>query len=518
VSALSAPFAAVAGRLFDRANPIVVKELRQAVRSKLVMAILLLFLLVNLGAIGTYVMFGRDVETSETGGRDLFLTLLSVLAITCVCVVPLYAGARLSIERSDSNTDLLFATTIKPSAIIRGKFWAAMAMTLLVYSCCAPFLSVTYLLRGIDLPTVFFLLGMGLVVIAAAVMVAMLAGALPGGLIWRIILGLGLLVVLIIFTSSCISAAVGMSYTGVLGTVGWGFWAAVGTTVLGLVAGIGLMYVLAVAAITPARANRMLPVRIYVFCTWVVLGVVSSLWAWHDSVAAMIPWVVVGMATMNLGLFVAIAEREDWSPRISKTIPRLWPLRVVAWLFYTGSAGAVIWCCLGVAGTALWGALAIELKGTAGGMFVRPSDLLHDSIVNSVGIFLYTFCYCMTAVLLRRLLRSQGRKVFVSLTAAILMAVGMLVPLVGAYLSQGRLEPGELPFGSLLASPTGLLDDRPEQRLAGWIVVVVWSCLMVVLCVPWAYEQWRRFRYHPALPGPQEPPLAPADPARSPTS
>ena len=76
--------------------------------------------------------------------------------------VPLYAGVRLSLERNDANIDLLFVTTITPGAIVRGKYFAAMALTLLIFSACMPFMMFTYLLRGIDLPTIFYLLAMRL--------------------------------------------------------------------------------------------------------------------------------------------------------------------------------------------------------------------------------------------------------------------------------------------------------------------------------------------------------------------
>ena len=88
-------------------------------------------------------------------------------ALTCLGFVPLYAGVRLSLERNDANIDLLFVTTITPGAIIRGKYLTAMALTLLIFSACMPFITFTYLLRGIDLPTIFYCLAVGFLVCAA---------------------------------------------------------------------------------------------------------------------------------------------------------------------------------------------------------------------------------------------------------------------------------------------------------------------------------------------------------------
>ena len=72
---------ALASALGDRANPVVVREFRQAVQSQWVIAVLMLFLLINLGIVGGYLMLTPNVDTSIDGGRSVFLGLLSMLTI-----------------------------------------------------------------------------------------------------------------------------------------------------------------------------------------------------------------------------------------------------------------------------------------------------------------------------------------------------------------------------------------------------------------------------------------------------
>ena len=129
-------------------NPIAVKEFRQAVRSNLVVAILAIFLLVNLAVIGGYLLMSPDAATSKTAGREVFVGLAGVLFFTCLSFVPLYTAVRLSLERNDAGMDLLYVTTIRPGAVIRGKYLAAMALTLLICSACLPFLVFTYFSAG----------------------------------------------------------------------------------------------------------------------------------------------------------------------------------------------------------------------------------------------------------------------------------------------------------------------------------------------------------------------------------
>jgi ABC-type transport system involved in multi-copper enzyme maturation permease subunit len=132
----------------DRMNPIAVKEFRQAVQSRGVIVILMLFLLVNLAVIGGYVMTSTDASARLDAGRGIFMGLLGILMFTCVVFVPLYAGGRMSGERNNSDIDLLYITTLSPGAIVRGKYLTATALTLLIFSASMPFMILTYLLRG----------------------------------------------------------------------------------------------------------------------------------------------------------------------------------------------------------------------------------------------------------------------------------------------------------------------------------------------------------------------------------
>ena len=63
----------------DRTNPVVVKELRQAVQSRLVIAILLLYLLVNVLIVSGFLILSSTATTTERAGQDLFDVLFVVL-------------------------------------------------------------------------------------------------------------------------------------------------------------------------------------------------------------------------------------------------------------------------------------------------------------------------------------------------------------------------------------------------------------------------------------------------------
>lgn len=89
--------------LSDMLNPIVVKELRQAVKSKFVVAVLLLFLGLQLLAAGIYLVVASETNglglMNPQAGSNLFSILHIIMLATCVLFVPLYTGIRVAAER-----------------------------------------------------------------------------------------------------------------------------------------------------------------------------------------------------------------------------------------------------------------------------------------------------------------------------------------------------------------------------------------------------------------------------------
>src|SRR5688572_32707088 len=98
---------AIIDRLDDKLNPIVVKELRQAVKSRMVVGILVLFLGLQLFLLGFFLLI-REVrgETSTidwSAGYDVFRIQQGILLVTIMILVPAYACIRLANERTDHN-------------------------------------------------------------------------------------------------------------------------------------------------------------------------------------------------------------------------------------------------------------------------------------------------------------------------------------------------------------------------------------------------------------------------------
>ena len=83
-------------KMTDRLNPIVVKELRQAVQGKFLIVVLICFLCLQLLAMGKFLITDESISVSFDAGRNIFQVLLVILFGTCLLFVPAYTGLRLA--------------------------------------------------------------------------------------------------------------------------------------------------------------------------------------------------------------------------------------------------------------------------------------------------------------------------------------------------------------------------------------------------------------------------------------
>ena len=152
-------FAAVE-RLLERwsewLNPILVKESRQALKSR---QFSVTFILVLLFAWGWTFLglarIGPDAAYASAGPM-LFTGYFVILAFALIVLVPFGAFRSLAAEQEERTYELLSITTLRPVQIISGKLGSAAVQMLIHLSAVSPCLAFTYLLRGIDFPTIAY--------------------------------------------------------------------------------------------------------------------------------------------------------------------------------------------------------------------------------------------------------------------------------------------------------------------------------------------------------------------------
>ena len=189
-------------------NPVFVKEMRQAVRGQWVLTMFVVLLTVMFG-----VSAGLLLNTTSAQpylGRDLFMTLLGTLTVLTGVCVPAWSTGRMLQERgSPEDVDLLYYTPMSAEEIIQGKFLSNVTLTVVFFSAGAPFLAITPLLRGVDVPTVIMITGLGILTVVFVSQATLVVASLPAHRVWKMAVGVMVALAaspcLIIWVAVCVS-------------------------------------------------------------------------------------------------------------------------------------------------------------------------------------------------------------------------------------------------------------------------------------------------------------------------
>jgi hypothetical protein len=147
-------------RLSDGCSPLLVKETRQALKSRQFLYTYFILLL----AVAAWVIIGIswnkfwDID-AEIDGRSLLFGMFVLMSIPLGMVIPFSAYRSLAKEYEDGTIQLISITTMKPYQILVGKLGSAILQMLVYLSVMAPCILLGYMLRGVSLPNIFFCLG-----------------------------------------------------------------------------------------------------------------------------------------------------------------------------------------------------------------------------------------------------------------------------------------------------------------------------------------------------------------------
>jgi hypothetical protein len=481
---------AVFDRIDEAVSPVIVKELRQAVRGRFIVAVILFFLAVQLLTMGIALLANAVSSSSieqAAAGRPVFLTIFGILVGTCIVCIPAYTGIRLAAERSDVNIDLLFITSLEPRSIILGKLGSALILTGLVYSACVPFLAFTYFLRGVDFPSIAVLLAMGFLAVAVMVSVAITLATIPVTRPFKIIFGLGMLAM----GFPMIPILVAMAFQFLQGSGGGligsrDFWIAAGVIVAFVVAGCSVLLALATTQVTPPAANRARPVRIVLSLFWLVTGAGVAVVVWNTkSLEPAIGWLVFQLCLLTLCMIVASSERRELGPRVTRAIPVSPGARVLAFPFYSGSLSGLAWSAMMFLATIAAVVAIGELSGTSSSNHLEAAAWMGDALV-------YIAAYVMAGIALREwgLMKKipPGRTWILVVLLAI---AGTALPIFGWVIFRGPQ-----PFGKELTVWSFLppIGNPEEYQVARTIFGIVVLSVLLFTQRSWIGRQLAAFR------------------------
>ncbi|WP_224361392.1 ABC transporter permease [Hyalangium versicolor] len=171
-------------RLGDRINPLVVKEIRQGLRTRLFWVC---FGLMLVACVLLSLTAYADVRDGgyRPRGNFYFFTFFVCLGLVHFFVIPYSAYRSLAREREDETWVLLALTGLGPRRILRGKVTSFLAQAALYASAVGPFLLFSYYLNGIDLPTILVVLALGTAWLVFLTVLGVCAATLADGRLGR---------------------------------------------------------------------------------------------------------------------------------------------------------------------------------------------------------------------------------------------------------------------------------------------------------------------------------------------
>ncbi len=492
------PFVSLArslpARVDDWVNPIVVKELRQAVRGETAAAMLSFFLFVETATLGFALLRTQLLSEASGGalgeGTRAFSILLGVLLGTAFLFVPVATWFRMTSERNDHNLDLLFVTTLTPGEIASGKLLAGGFLTAWLFSASLPFLTFTYFLRGVDFFTVLVLLTIGYLGVLAATQVALLAATIPGTKVFRSLVALLALWGVVTIATLTIAGSVALISSGAMVLFVSQDARIAATVMLATFASLfAVARVLTTACLTPQVANRARPVRITFTIIWVVaLGgsYVLAILASDAEVFAVGLWGTY--AILALTLLASASERDRLGPRVLRDVPA-GGRRLLAFPFFSGAASGFTWSLLVAAVTTLAGVVAVPFLGA---LATRGSDDVETALVAGPGVLAYMLFYALAGRFLReRLLSSrvsEGHTWVVSMLLAVLASV---LPVLVGILGLSVHEQDQSLFPWIALNPFSVLNatHRPVYLVVGAVLAAV----AVLPRIPWLLRRVEEF-------------------------
>ncbi len=142
-------------------NPVTLKELRQLVRTKVIIAamviypILLFVVTISMisGSVNSAVANKTPVQSVTMGPQILGASGVGLAFLGCI-LFPLFSGIRMAQESAKGRTDLQFITALHPVDIVSGKIAATFLVSLVFAGISAPFMAFAYMLHGITLEAI----------------------------------------------------------------------------------------------------------------------------------------------------------------------------------------------------------------------------------------------------------------------------------------------------------------------------------------------------------------------------
>ena len=418
-------FRKLVNKIDDIINPIVVKEIRQAVNSSGIMVTTILVLLLEIFAFLFNFLFA---EYNVSAGSSFFSLILGIFIFGYTVGVGGNVSSRMMKEHAEINSvDLIYTTTINSYRIVWGKLFSAMVMVLYLFSLCLPFMCISYFLKGITISSIIgwslasFLLAFPYMLAIIFITAIPMAKSLKYIILLALMVGMGYAIFGIIFS---------INHTGGFFSRSFYYVVPILLSMILLILS-GLFYFLTVGLLSHITSNRTVGLKIYYLFVMGFLAVLSITMVLVKP--SMFPPVAGYTCSMLFLCFVLIFnsfERIEQTKRVLATVPKNIFLRIWHFLFSTGITNNIIYTLI------LFSLVNVSyfvLHSHFSMSMYRSSRLSYEHYAFmrvSVSVFCYIFSYQLFGLVLKRATNKFFPKVQVFAYMLLIIIINFLIPFI----------------------------------------------------------------------------------------
>lgn len=461
-----------------RVNPILVKEVRQALRGRYFTVVfwLMTALATTIGCL-LLVMLGEDPR--EDGGQMFFVAMYGCLSVAVHVFVPFSAFLAVGAEWEENTFDLLVLSNLRPFQIVVGKLLSAGVQVLLFYSAFGPFLVFAFLLRGLDLVAAGWVLGLTLVTSLGLSCLALCLSSLVRQRFARVLLMALIAVALVMSCAGSIGfTTVIFEETGFVHTPEFRQAALAFATGVLTVAAFSVAF--ATTRFTHPEENRSTGLR--VLTTLVVVA--AMIWAWYFYRTFKQYEVVIVIGTMTLVGLTAIStlfvtEEERLGRRVRLQVARNPMAAFLCAPYLPGGARGLIFYFLH---------LGFVLFAVVGLFYLVPNTRADEARGIILGVLVYLLAYVLVPTgIFARWTADLRWRVAARLFVPFLAAMAFVIPTVVGFLVGDRdVGDGEHP-----GNPFWSIDRFVDRRSVAPVAFVACVALLgLVTNVPRLVRSW----------------------------
>jgi ABC-type transport system involved in multi-copper enzyme maturation permease subunit len=449
----------------EKLNPILIKEGRQSLKSRQFVVTFFLVLFLSLGWSLLAVAIRWPGIYYAPGGRLLMSGYFCILAFPLLVITPFAAFRSLAAEREDGTYELLSITALAPRQIIGGKLGSAVVQMLVYLSALAPCLAFTYLLRGIDIPTILtcvvYVFLASVLLSALGLLAATATRNRQAQVVLAVVLIVGLLAVFFIGCSFGIGAVV---QAGILPFDDPQFWIGQLAFLSFYAATTTLICFAAAARISPASENRSTRLRACMLVHQFLLAGWCAYYALtYRDVEVLAAFLMLATAFWYVMGALMTGETPFLSQRVRRRLPQSFLSRALLTWFNPGPGTGYMFAAINmISATAMAVSALVFADSLALDSRGRRDDVIWLALISCCYVIIYLGLVRLLIMLVRRA-APCGLFLGLLLHAAVLL-LGVAAPLMAQWMVLG--ERGYTPLQ--VTNPFWTLVEALEGRILSY--------------------------------------------------